>query len=54
VFFAFLTCGMQGNDILKAELKQAIAECERLRSENFPLPTSCQNSAKPVFEGRNL
>src|SRR5947207_2980603 len=25
---------MHGDDILKAELKQAIAECERLRAEN--------------------
>jgi len=28
---------MQGDDILKAELKQAIAECERLRAENAQL-----------------
>jgi regulator of replication initiation timing len=28
---------MQSDDILKAELKQAISECERLRDENARL-----------------
>ncbi len=39
---------MQGDDILKAELKQAIAECERLRAENAQLKARLGHSLKPV------
>jgi hypothetical protein len=37
---------MQGDDILKAELKQAIAECERLRAENAHLKARFGDSPK--------
>lgn len=37
---------MQGDDILKAELKQAIAECERLRAENAQLKARLSDSPK--------
>jgi hypothetical protein len=37
---------MYGDDILKAELKQAIAECERLRAENAQLKARLRHSPK--------
>ena len=37
---------MQSDDILKAELKQAIAECERLRAENAQLKIQLGDSPK--------
>jgi superfamily II DNA or RNA helicase len=37
---------MQGDDILKAELKQAIAECQRLRAENAQLKARFGDSSK--------
>ena len=46
---------MQGDDILKAELKQAIAECERLRAENSQLKARLGDSAKiPTTPARPL
>ncbi len=39
---------MQGDDILKAELKQAIAECERLRAENAQLKARLGDFPKPA------
>ncbi|MDX6498266.1 MAG: hypothetical protein QOG23_1526 [Blastocatellia bacterium] len=40
---------MQGDDILKAELKQALAECERLRAENAQLKAArLGDSPKPA------
>ena len=39
---------MQGDDILKTELKQAIAECERLRAENAQLKARLGPSPTPV------
>ena len=39
---------MQGDDILKAELKQAIAECDRLRAEIAHLKARLGDSPKPV------
>src|SRR5450432_672639 len=39
---------MQDDAILKAELQQAIAECERLRAENARLKARLGDSPKPV------
>ena len=43
---------MQGDDILKAELKQAIAECERLRAENAQLKARFGDSPKTTHYAR--
>ena len=39
---------MQADDILKTELQQAIAECERLRAENAQLKARLGDSPKPA------
>jgi hypothetical protein len=39
---------MEDDDILKAELQQAIAECEELRAENAQLKARLGDSPKPA------